>query len=184
MLKTIISIIPELLGVVFGDPARISHRWIEFKEDMAEHRKQEAQREARRKAREPKRPLTHGCPDENSAWGLHKWEHKYDGWNSGIYDSGAVGRGGWRCYHCNEVSWDKTDEEFIKEQPEWLLIQATGMPKKFLEHFTNEQLQKRLDFHHDKKVRGMQHEQEGLRVRLAELDEVEQNGGMLLTGNT
>lgn len=182
MLKKIRLFIPELLGVIFGNPARIPHRWEEFKEDMAEARKQEAKRETRRKANEPVMPDVHGCTGKRHP--NHLWKYMMGGWNSGIYDNGAIGRSGWKCYHCSNTSWDETDEEFVKSHPDWLLVQATNMPEAFLEYFSIELLQKRVDYRHDKKVREMQHEQQGLRDRLAELDEIEQNGGMLLTGNT
>lgn len=183
MLKHIISIIPELLGVIFGDPARISHRWIEFKEDMAEYYKHKAKKEARSKEREDTRPSLSGCVSNHMPFRHHHWEYNYQ-WNSGIYDGGATGRAGWKCYHCTKTVWDQTDAEFVKEQPAWLLVQATRIPASVDDLLSPEVAKKRSDFHHDRGVRALMNEQKNLRERLAEIDEVEQNGGMLLTGNT
>jgi hypothetical protein len=177
MLKTIRLILPKIIGVLFGAPTGISNRWTEFKEDMAEH----AAAEARKKAREPVSPDVKGCTAAGSFFSHHLWDHRY-GWNGGIHDQGAIGRSGWRCYHCPAVVWDTDDEEYVKTQSDSLLIQATSMPEAFLEFFSDELLQRRVDYHHDRKVHDLMNEQEHLRERLAELDEVEQNGGMLLTG--
>lgn len=176
MFKKIILAIPELLGVIFGSPLRIKHRWTEFKEDMAEFDAAAARREAAKS----KMPLIHGCPKSTNLWGNHNWQHKYN-WNGGIYDDEAVSRDGWRCYDCGELSWTESDEEFVKSMPEWLLIGASSMPEEFLEYFTIDQLQKRIAFKHDKKARELIFEQKYCTGRLVELAELAEQGKLTLT---
>ena len=85
-------------------------------------------------------PNTAGCPESK----YHQWER--GGWNGDIYHSGAVGRSGYRCYHCGEMAWDKTDEEYVNSQPQWLLESPDSkIAQRFLQYISKEVLDKRQE---------------------------------------
>jgi hypothetical protein len=88
----------------------------------------------------PPIPSTAGCTKQK----YHSWDR--GGWNGAIYHSGAVGRSGYRCYHCGTFVWDKTDAEFVNALPQWMLESPDcTIAERFLQYIPKEVLDKRQE---------------------------------------
>lgn len=82
----------------------------------------------------------HKCSHCNS----NSW--KYRSWNSGIYHERAVGRDGWLCNQCSNITWEHTDARFMASEPTWMLTSAIcSIPENLIIYLTNHQSNLRKD---------------------------------------
>ena len=106
--------------------------------DKVEKQRKSAEFEAKFYGPMPERT---GCPDNV----LHDWRKNH--WNSGWYHHGALGRRGRRCYHCGEMRWAETDQEYAEVQIEhaaWLIKSPDcSIPERFMQYIPKELLDKR-----------------------------------------
>lgn len=100
-------------------------------------------------------PDNNGCTTDE--FGKHRWQRSYNGWNSGLYHQGAIGRSGHRCFECGEMVHSDTDDEFINKMPAWLLQSPEcSIPSRFLQYISKEVLDKRQENIDTKKVEDLQ----------------------------
>lgn len=79
---------------------------------------------------------------------FHEWRHHHF-LVSGVYDSGEVSRDGHMCKKCATIIYDQSDEEFINNLPEWLLIRANHVPEKYWEYLPAELWRRRVAYQNE-----------------------------------